>query len=238
MPENKRGRQKVPIAKMEKDANLQVTFSKRRQGLFKKASELCTLCRVGMGVIVFSPGQKVFSFGNPDVKSVLDNFKNHNHNPLLYTQDGLNPTIQNLNSLLTQEMAILEMEKKRKKELDEIKNKREETEKWWEKPPNQLDLRQNTCLTSALENLKMELVSQRSQHLQAIDPPNHYGESYNNIVGGGNVDLFDQTRMFDGNASNYNPNSIISNHGPMFANNDNTNVFEALGPRSNLNLPE
>lgn len=130
------------------------------------------------------------------------------------------------------------MEKKRKKELDEIKNKREEIEKWWEKSPNQLDLSQNTCLTRALENLKMELVSQRSQQLQAIDPPNYYGESYNNIVGGGNVDLFDQTSMFDGNASNYNPNMIISNHGPMVENNHKTNVFEAFRPRSNLNLPE
>ncbi|CAN6827139.1 unnamed protein product [Brassica oleracea var. botrytis] len=238
MPRSTGGRKKIPIEKMEKDANLQVTFSKRRQGLFKKASELCTLCNVGMGVIVFSPGQKVFSFGNPDVKFVIDNFKNHNHSPLLYTQDGLNPTIQNLNSLLTQELTILEMEKKRKKELDEIKNKREEIEKWWEKSPNQLDLSQNTCLTRALENLKMELVSQRSQQLQAIDPPNYYGESYNNIVGGGNVNLFDQTSMFDGNASNYNPNMIISNHGPMVENNDKTNVFEAFGPRSNLNLPE
>ncbi|KAF2565820.1 hypothetical protein F2Q68_00024982 [Brassica cretica] len=79
----------------------------------------------------------------------------------------------------------------------------------------------------------MELVSQRSQQLQAIDPPNYYGESYNNIVGGGNVDLFDQTSMFDGNASNYNPNMSISNHGPMVENNHKTNVFEAFGPRSN-----
>ncbi|KAL0745218.1 hypothetical protein Bca101_102295 [Brassica carinata] len=223
---------------MENDANLQVTFSKRRQSLFKKASELCTLCGVGMGVVVFSPGQKVFSFGNPDVRSVFNNFKNHNHNPLI-TNDGLNPTIQNLNSLLTQELTTLEMEKKRTKEIDGIKNKREETEKWWEKPPNQLDLNQNTCLISALENLKMELESQQPQHLQASDPPNYYGGSYNNIVGsGGNVDLFDQTRTFDGNASNYNPNMINSNHGPMFGYNDNNNVFEPFGPRSNLNLPK
>ncbi|XP_018438942.2 agamous-like MADS-box protein AGL62 [Raphanus sativus] len=238
MARNTSGRKKIQIVKMEKDANLQVTFSKRRQGLFKKASELCTLCRVGMGLIVFSPGQKVFSFGNPDIRSVIDNFKNDNHNPLIYTQDGLNPTIQNLNSLLTEEMTILEMEKNRKKELDDIKNKREETEKWWEKPPRELDLSQNTCLISALESLKKELVSQPSQHLQAIDPPNYYGGSYNNIVGGGNTDLFDQTRtMFDASASNYNPNMINSNHGPMYGN-DNNNVFEAFGPRSNLNLPE
>lgn len=102
MARNRRGSKKIQIVKIENDANLQVTFSKRRQSLFKKASELCTLCRVGMGLIVFSPGQKVFSFGNPDIRSVIDNFKNHNHNPLIHAEDGLNPTIQNLNSLLTQ----------------------------------------------------------------------------------------------------------------------------------------
>ncbi|XP_054799567.1 agamous-like MADS-box protein AGL29 isoform X3 [Prosopis cineraria] len=33
-----------------------VTFSKRRFGIFKKASELCTLCAVEMVLIIFSPG--------------------------------------------------------------------------------------------------------------------------------------------------------------------------------------
>ncbi|CAH8382586.1 unnamed protein product [Eruca vesicaria subsp. sativa] len=195
MTEDKKGRKKIEIVKMDNDANIQVTFSKRRQSLFKKASELCTLCGVGMGVIVFSPGQKVFSFGTPDVRSVINNFQNHNHNPLIYSNDGLNPAIQNLNSILSQEVETLEIEKRRREVLDEIRKKREETKKSWEKPLKQLDLKQNTDLISALENLKMKLKIQRSQPFQAIDPLNYYGGSNNNIVGGGNVDPFDQTRM-------------------------------------------
>ncbi|AES62808.1 MADS-box transcription factor family protein, putative [Medicago truncatula] len=48
-------------------ANLQVTFSKRRSGLFKKVSEFCTLCGVDVALVVFSPSEKVFSFGHPNV---------------------------------------------------------------------------------------------------------------------------------------------------------------------------
>ena len=57
------GRQKIEIKKVEKDSNKLVTFSKRRQGLFRKTSELCVLCDVHAAIIVFSPGDKLFCFG-------------------------------------------------------------------------------------------------------------------------------------------------------------------------------
>ncbi|CAN1184724.1 Agamous-like MADS-box protein AGL62 [Linum perenne] len=69
-----KGRQRVEMVKMMKDSNRQVTFSKRRSGLFKKASELCTLCGVDIAIIVFSPGQKVFSFGHPSIQAIVDRF--------------------------------------------------------------------------------------------------------------------------------------------------------------------
>uniref|UniRef100_A0A803LGR3 MADS-box domain-containing protein n=1 Tax=Chenopodium quinoa TaxID=63459 RepID=A0A803LGR3_CHEQI len=69
-----RGRQKVPMVRMEKATNRLVTFSKRRSGLFKKASELCTLCDAQVAVIVFSPGKKVFSFGHPSVDAVINRY--------------------------------------------------------------------------------------------------------------------------------------------------------------------
>lgn len=76
-----RGRQRVNMAKMENDNNLQVTFSKRRAGLFKKASELCTLCDVEIGVIVFSPSDKAFSFGHPNINAICDRFLSQNNAP-------------------------------------------------------------------------------------------------------------------------------------------------------------
>ncbi|KAL8150822.1 hypothetical protein V2J09_020630 [Rumex salicifolius] len=68
-----KGRKKVRMEKMKNEANLQVTFTKRRCGLFKKASELCTLTGCDIGIIVFSPKRNVFSFGHPSVHKVMEN---------------------------------------------------------------------------------------------------------------------------------------------------------------------
>ncbi|RHN80355.1 putative transcription factor MADS-type1 family [Medicago truncatula] len=59
---------------MSNESNLQVTFSKHCNGLFKKASELCTLCGAYIALIVFSPSEKVFSFGHPNVDTVIDRY--------------------------------------------------------------------------------------------------------------------------------------------------------------------
>jgi len=62
------------MKKMSNESNLQVTFSKRRSGLFKKASELCTLCGAYVALIIFSPGEKVLSFGHPNVETVINRY--------------------------------------------------------------------------------------------------------------------------------------------------------------------
>ncbi|KAJ9697247.1 hypothetical protein PVL29_009158 [Vitis rotundifolia] len=68
------GRQKIQIKKIEKKSSLEVTFSKRRIGLFKKAGELCILCSAEAAVIVFSPGRRAFVFGHPSADAIIDRF--------------------------------------------------------------------------------------------------------------------------------------------------------------------
>ncbi|KAL5070236.1 hypothetical protein RYX36_021123 [Vicia faba] len=58
MEKKGRGRQKIEMKKMSNESNLQVTFSKHRNGIFKKASELYTLCDANVAIVVFSPGEK------------------------------------------------------------------------------------------------------------------------------------------------------------------------------------
>ncbi|CAI0459421.1 unnamed protein product [Linum tenue] len=65
-----KGRQKIAIRKIENKSHRQVTFSKRRNGLVMKASEV-SLSGAHVAVIAFSPGGKVFSFGYPDTDSVV-----------------------------------------------------------------------------------------------------------------------------------------------------------------------
>ncbi|KZV22744.1 MADS transcriptional factor [Dorcoceras hygrometricum] len=57
-------RQKIEIKRIDNLTARQVTFSKRRRGLFKKAQELATLCDAELGLIVFSATGKLFSFSS------------------------------------------------------------------------------------------------------------------------------------------------------------------------------
>ncbi|GAB4853354.1 MADS-box transcription factor 23 [Ancistrocladus abbreviatus] len=62
---------KIPIERIDNTASRQVTFTKRRKGLFKKAKELSILCDVEVGVIVFSTSDKLYEFASSRVKVLI-----------------------------------------------------------------------------------------------------------------------------------------------------------------------
>ncbi|CAK9318323.1 unnamed protein product [Citrullus colocynthis] len=68
------GRGKVVLERIENKVNRQVTFSKRRNGLLKKACELSVLCDVDVALIVFSNRGKLFEFGSIDVNKILERY--------------------------------------------------------------------------------------------------------------------------------------------------------------------
>ena len=74
MEKKTKGRQKIEMKKIEDADALQVTFSKRRSGLFKKASELSTLCGAELAIVVHSPAGRPFTFGQPGVDVVANRF--------------------------------------------------------------------------------------------------------------------------------------------------------------------
>ncbi|KAH9755676.1 MADS-box domain-containing protein [Citrus sinensis] len=71
------GRVKVQIKRIENTTNRQVTFSKRRNGLVKKAYELSVLCDVDVALIMFSPSGRVSLFsGNKSMEEILARYVN------------------------------------------------------------------------------------------------------------------------------------------------------------------
>ncbi|XP_042008891.1 agamous-like MADS-box protein AGL28 [Salvia splendens] len=66
------GRRKIPIKKIEKKSCLQVAFTKRRGGLFRKATELSVLCGLEIAILVKSPAGKLYSFGHPSVDALIN----------------------------------------------------------------------------------------------------------------------------------------------------------------------
>ncbi|XP_055814802.1 agamous-like MADS-box protein AGL62 [Solanum dulcamara] len=166
------GRQRVDMVKMKKESNLQVTFSKRRAGLFKKASELCTLCGAEIAIVVFSPGNKVFSFGHPSVDTLVERFLGGNlpppnndvHNQLIVSHR--NAGLRELNAKLTNIEGVLQMEKNRGESLKEIR--RRANGRWWESPIEELSLFQLQQLREALEILKQK-VEKEAQQQQMVN---------------------------------------------------------------------
>ncbi|CAA6670100.1 unnamed protein product [Spirodela intermedia] len=86
------GRGKIEIRKIENPISRQVTFSKRRKGLLKKAHELSVLCDAQIGLIVFSERGKMKEFcSDPPAGSV---------NSLSFSPQILNPFMCFLGSSL------------------------------------------------------------------------------------------------------------------------------------------
>ncbi|XP_061996724.1 agamous-like MADS-box protein MADS3 isoform X3 [Rosa rugosa] len=70
------GRGKVELKRIENKINRQVTFSKRRLGLFKKAQELSVLCDAQVALIVSCSRGKVFDFASTnDVNEILNRYQ-------------------------------------------------------------------------------------------------------------------------------------------------------------------
>ncbi|KAL3814364.1 hypothetical protein ACJIZ3_015632 [Penstemon smallii] len=63
------GRGKIVIRRIDNTTSRQVTFSKRRNGLLKKANELSILCDAEVGLIIFSSTGKLYDFANTSMKS-------------------------------------------------------------------------------------------------------------------------------------------------------------------------
>ncbi|XP_020540648.1 agamous-like MADS-box protein MADS3 isoform X2 [Jatropha curcas] len=71
------GRGKVVLERIENKINRQVTFSKRRNGLLKKAYELSVLCDAEVALIIFSSRGKVSEFGSTEVTKTLKRYRQH-----------------------------------------------------------------------------------------------------------------------------------------------------------------
>jgi hypothetical protein len=62
-------RGKIEMKRIENATSRQVTFSKRRNGLLKKAYELSVLCDAEVAVIIFSQKGRLYEFSSAEYVS-------------------------------------------------------------------------------------------------------------------------------------------------------------------------
>ncbi|VVB05990.1 unnamed protein product [Arabis nemorensis] len=68
------GRGRIEIKKIENVNSRQVTFSKRRNGLMKKAKELSILCDAEVALIIFSSTGKIYDFSSGCMEQILTRY--------------------------------------------------------------------------------------------------------------------------------------------------------------------
>ncbi|XP_071691135.1 MADS-box protein SOC1-like isoform X2 [Rutidosis leptorrhynchoides] len=70
-------RGKTQMRRIENATSRQVTFSKRRNGLLKKAFELSVLCDAEVALIIFSPRSKLYEFASSSMKDTIERYRGH-----------------------------------------------------------------------------------------------------------------------------------------------------------------
>ncbi|XP_076906314.1 MADS-box transcription factor 23-like [Bidens hawaiensis] len=82
---------KIAIRRIEDTSSRQVTFSKRRNGLLKKAKEISILCDAQVGVIIFSTTGKLSEFSTTSMNSVIQRYNR--------TKDGSNQLLTSMSEV-------------------------------------------------------------------------------------------------------------------------------------------
>ena len=75
------GRRKIEIVRIDNERHRQVTFTKRKGGLIKKATELSILCDAEVAVIIFTDNQKMSIYASGKADETVRKFLEHKDVP-------------------------------------------------------------------------------------------------------------------------------------------------------------
>jgi hypothetical protein len=77
----KMGRRKIDIVRIENERHRQVTYTKRKTGLLKKATELAILCDAQVAVMIFSQNQKLCVYSSAPMEQLMKQYKDYSEAP-------------------------------------------------------------------------------------------------------------------------------------------------------------
>ncbi|CAH8292165.1 unnamed protein product [Eruca vesicaria subsp. sativa] len=149
------GRGKIEIKRIENANSRQVTFSKRRAGLLKKAHELSVLCDAEVAVIVFSKSGKLFEFSSTScMKKTLLRYGNYQISSDVH---GINCKVENQEECTEMDLLKDEISKLQEKHL-QMQGKRLNTLSL--KELQHLEKQLNFSLVSVRERKELMLTKQ------------------------------------------------------------------------------
>jgi len=81
------GRRKIDIVRIENERHRQVTFTKRKSGLIKKATELAILCDAQVGIVIFGANQKMSLYASTSMDDIISRYRDHADTPEVFTTE-------------------------------------------------------------------------------------------------------------------------------------------------------
>lgn len=156
-------RGKTELKRIENATNRQVTFSKRRSGLLKKAFELSVLCDAELALIVFSSTGKLYEFSScSEINKTIERYLTSDSKPISI---GSNTCMEENVKIMTNEstselhkkIQFLEESKRRLlgESLDSCsRDELEQVEQQLERSLRSIKARKDTLLNEQIDQLK------------------------------------------------------------------------------------
>ncbi|KAG4999625.1 hypothetical protein JHK87_020697 [Glycine soja] len=187
---NTKRKQKREIKKIEDKKDLQKTLAKRKCGIYKKASELTTLCGAKVDMLMFTSSGKWLSYGEPSHQANIRSSDEEN-DP---TKDDINEPVEDhakskIDELCEKNKALihqLHYEEERENKLVEI-TKTRNTHGWWEAKIQDLNCEQAKELEASFVELKKKLENELSVK-QGDNGKSSHGSNLSEVVFGANND--------------------------------------------------
>ncbi|XP_016513472.1 agamous-like MADS-box protein AGL62 [Nicotiana tabacum] len=147
-------RKSVHLAKIENQNNRQVTFSKRRNGVFKKANELDVMT-----------DSKPYSFGHPNVNEAIKKYVGEERPPSpsspgiddKYVQMFRKVNSRELNTRLNSLQDQLNFALNLKSKLKQMNKKVESQQEWFKGPIEKMNYTEASMLKEGLEDLLLKV---------------------------------------------------------------------------------
>ncbi|KAG4378936.1 hypothetical protein GLYMA_17G132700v4 [Glycine max] len=157
-------RGKTQMKRIENETSRQVTFSKRRNGLLKKAFELSVLCEAEVALIIFSTRGRLYEFSSSRCSSVNKTVERYQRKikDLGVSNKGIHENTRHLKEGdMSMAKKIEHLEDSRRKllgdELDKCSiDELQQLENQLERSLDKIRARKNQLFRERIENLKQE----------------------------------------------------------------------------------
>ncbi|XP_004510581.1 agamous-like MADS-box protein AGL62 [Cicer arietinum] len=155
----KSSKRKIDIKKIEQSNKLQVSFSKRKLGLFNKVTELSILCQAKTAMIITSPNEKLYACGYPNPDSVINQFITQENNVVIDNEKKK----QDEEIFETLRFQYEELQEKLKEETNNLLKERNKGDacstSWWDRSIDDMSVESLEQFKNSLENLKLNIVT-------------------------------------------------------------------------------